>query len=182
MGNSVNIMTTKYISYSRVSFALATVSLLIGSILNSSASSAADPVVARPSSPDRLAQAIHSLNDLPRNWQGISGNAIELNTGSLLIDKSVEISRTELTNGFRATYSVKGRFQIAQGRLIQLKTIMLWVNYDEPAIIEMSLTMDDPLVMGYSAGVRYDKDLNRYNLADFPVNGVRSFVFSAPAN
>ena len=156
---------TKYIGYSLVAV------LALFSV-------AATP----PQSPNRLAQAIHSLNDLPRNWQGISGNAIELNTGSLLIDKGTEISRKELSNGFHAQYEVKGRLQIAGGRILQLKAITLIVNFDRPNIVELSISLDDPLIMGYSVGVRYDQDLNRYNLADFPVGGARNFVFSAPAN
>ncbi|HTL12085.1 MAG TPA: hypothetical protein VL588_06335 [Bdellovibrionota bacterium] len=120
------------------------------------------------------AQPITSLNDLPREWNGVAGDLLMSQPAKLTIDRIKTAEHTDTAEGFQATYEVDANLTTV--RTVAIKSITLDADKNFKNVVWVTINTADELVPTLFAAISYDEASNTYTLKEMPKQGERRFV------
>ena len=127
------------------------------------------------SASNSAALTVQSLNDLPKQWDGVAGDLVTRVDASLVIESINKVVLRSSPDSFPAEYNVNAYLKFGTRKVTVKKIVLTPLSKGQSDNFEFTMTLEDVLVPVISGAIRYDLGTMTFILKDFvnPPSGQR---------
>lgn len=121
------------------------------------------------------ALTVQSLNDLPKQWEGVAGDLVTRVEASLLIESVDKVVLRKAPASLPAEYNVTAYLKLGSRKVTVKKIVLTPLFKAQSDNFEFTMILEDVLVPVISGAIRFDQGTKTFILKDFvnPPSGQR---------